>query len=127
MIDDDPAVHDGTRVLAQAATVDPRRQGELLIPAIEKVLAEAGADRASLTAVVAGAGPGPYTGLRIGLVTARVLASDVAMSAIAISAASVGRSTCADRSTLWIAGGGSARCGVNAAAQAINVKQSTSP
>jgi tRNA threonylcarbamoyladenosine biosynthesis protein TsaB len=75
------AVHDGTRVLAQAATVDPRRQGELLIPCIEKVLAEAGADRAGLTAVVAGAGPGPYTGLRIGLVTARVLASALGIPA----------------------------------------------
>jgi tRNA threonylcarbamoyl adenosine modification protein YeaZ len=75
------AVHDGARVLAQAATVDPRRQGELLIPCIEKVLAAAGADRASLTAVVAGAGPGPYTGLRIGLVTARVLASALGIPA----------------------------------------------
>ncbi len=93
------AVHDGTRVLAQAATVDPRRRGELLISSIEKVLAEAGADRAGLTAVVAGAGPGPYTGLRTGLVTARVLASALGIPAygictldvIAADAAAAGR------------------------------------
>lgn len=78
------AVHDGTRVLAQAATVDARRQGELLAPYIEKVLAEAGADRAALTAVVAGAGPGPYTGLRTGLVTARVLASALSIPAYGV-------------------------------------------
>ena len=67
------AVHDGTRVLAHATTVDARRQGELLAGQIEKVLAQAGAGPGDLTAIVAGAGPGPYTGLRTGLVTARVL------------------------------------------------------
>lgn len=61
------------RVLAGQTTVDARRQGELLTVSIAGVLAEAGVDRRDLTLVVAGAGPGPYTGLRAGLVTARVL------------------------------------------------------
>ena len=67
------AVHDGDRVLAEASAVDGRRHGELLAPMIAKVLADAGASRADLTAVAVGVGPGPYTGLRVGLVTARVL------------------------------------------------------
>ncbi|HEV8274386.1 MAG TPA: tRNA (adenosine(37)-N6)-threonylcarbamoyltransferase complex dimerization subunit type 1 TsaB [Streptosporangiaceae bacterium] len=67
------AVHDGARVLAHITTVDARRQGELLASHIEKVLAQAGVSLAGLTAIVAGVGPGPYTGLRTGLVTARVL------------------------------------------------------
>lgn len=67
------AVHDGTRVLAQESVVDARRHGELLSPGISKVLASAGATPADLTAVAVGTGPGPYTGLRVGLVTAQVL------------------------------------------------------
>jgi tRNA threonylcarbamoyladenosine biosynthesis protein TsaB len=69
------ALHDGTRVLAESTAHDPRRHGELLAPAIETVLRQAGARRTDLTDVVAGTGPGPFTGLRVGLVTARTLAA----------------------------------------------------
>ena len=69
------ALHDGTHVLAETTAIDARRHGELLAPAIEALLAQAGASRRDITAVAAGTGPGPYTGLRTGLVTARVLGS----------------------------------------------------
>jgi tRNA threonylcarbamoyl adenosine modification protein YeaZ len=69
------ALHDGTHVLAEITTVDARRHGELLASSIDAMLAEAGAGRLDITAVAAGTGPGPYTGLRVGLVTARVLGS----------------------------------------------------
>jgi tRNA threonylcarbamoyl adenosine modification protein YeaZ len=69
------ALHDGTHVLAETTTVDARRHGELLASSIDAVLDEAGAGRLDITAVAAGTGPGPYTGLRAGLVTARVLGS----------------------------------------------------
>ena len=67
------ALHDGERVVSEAFAADARRHGELLAPMIAQVMADAGASRADLTAVAVGVGPGPYTGLRVGVVTARVL------------------------------------------------------
>jgi tRNA threonylcarbamoyladenosine biosynthesis protein TsaB len=69
------ALHDGERVLSQAWATDARRHSELLAPMIAKVMADAGASRADLTDIAVGVGPGPYTGLRVGVVTARVLGS----------------------------------------------------
>jgi tRNA threonylcarbamoyl adenosine modification protein YeaZ len=67
------AVHDGARVLAESTVVDARRHGELLAPEIAAVLRAAAARPADLTAVAVGVGPGPFTGLRVGLVTALAL------------------------------------------------------
>lgn len=65
------ALMDGERrVLAEASDVDPRRHGELLAPAVTGVLRRAGAAPADVTDIAVGLGPGPYTGLRVGVVTA---------------------------------------------------------
>ena len=69
------ALHDGERVIAAASALDGRRHSELLIPMITTIMADAGASRADLTAIAVGVGPGPYTGLRVGVMTARVLGS----------------------------------------------------
>ncbi|MDT0308542.1 tRNA (adenosine(37)-N6)-threonylcarbamoyltransferase complex dimerization subunit type 1 TsaB [Streptomyces sp. DSM 44917] len=73
------ALHDGTRVLAAAREVDARRHGELLLPAVDRVLAEAGRELVEVTALVVGTGPGPYTGLRVGLATAAALGAALAV------------------------------------------------
>ena len=69
------ALHDGAAVVAGETAADARRPGELLAVLIDKVLRSVGADQADLTGIAVGTGPGPYTGLRAGLVTARVLSS----------------------------------------------------
>ncbi len=61
-------------VVAARRAHEQRRHAELLAPMIMQVLADAGAHRGDLGAVVVGTGPAPFTGLRAGLVTARVLA-----------------------------------------------------
>jgi tRNA threonylcarbamoyl adenosine modification protein YeaZ len=60
-------------VLAESVVVDARRHGELLAQGIVAVLADAGVDRRSLDALAVGLGPGPFTGLRVGVVTAATM------------------------------------------------------
>lgn len=69
------ALHDGDSVVAESTQVDARRHGELLLPSVDRVLASAGLKLDAVTGVVVGVGPGPYTGLRVGLVTAATFGS----------------------------------------------------
>ncbi|MFI0980006.1 tRNA (adenosine(37)-N6)-threonylcarbamoyltransferase complex dimerization subunit type 1 TsaB [Streptomyces sp. NPDC021093] len=68
------ALHDGSSVVAETTRVDARRHGELLLPLIDSTLREAGLKLDAVTGLVVGVGPGPYTGLRVGLATAETFA-----------------------------------------------------
>lgn len=67
------ALHDGADVVAELSADVPMKHGEQLAPLIAGALERAGIVRQDLTAVGVGVGPGPFTGLRVGLVTARTL------------------------------------------------------
>jgi tRNA threonylcarbamoyladenosine biosynthesis protein TsaB len=67
------ALHDGADVVAELSGDAPMKHGEQLAPLITGVLEQAGIVRQDLTAIGVGVGPGPFTGLRVGLVTARTL------------------------------------------------------
>jgi tRNA threonylcarbamoyl adenosine modification protein YeaZ len=60
--------------LTQSQAVDHGMQGELTAELISKVVIESGLELGDITDVVVGVGPGPFTGLRVGLVTASVFA-----------------------------------------------------
>ncbi len=68
------ALYDGQDVVAEQLSERPMKHGEQLAPLIVGCLTEAGLVRQDLTAIAVGVGPGPFTGLRVGLVTARTLA-----------------------------------------------------
>lgn len=57
------------RVDAQRV-IRTRSHNELLVPTVNELLAEAGCAYGALDAVVVGVGPGPFTGLRVGMATA---------------------------------------------------------
>ncbi len=65
-------VADDGRVVAERSTADPRRHAEVIGPFLAEVIDAEGSS--PLTGVVTGIGPGPYTGLRVGIAAARAVA-----------------------------------------------------
>jgi len=68
------AVVDDGRVVSERTTPDARRHAEEIGAHIAGCLAEAGIDAGALTAVAVGMGPGPFTGLRVGIAAAEAFA-----------------------------------------------------
>ncbi len=61
------------------------RHGSPLLPAIGRLASERGLDVADLEAVIVGTGPGAFTGLRVGLATAKVLAHERGIPLVGIA------------------------------------------
>lgn len=66
------SVGDAEQMHVGRAVSSDRRHNEALAPLIADVLA--GIDRSALTHIVCGVGPGPFTGLRVGIAMAQVMA-----------------------------------------------------
>lgn len=68
-------------VLARAASADPRSHAETLAPLVDEVMRRT----ERIDAVVVGTGPAPFTGLRVGLVTARTMARALGVPVYGVS------------------------------------------
>lgn len=68
------AVVDGNQILAELSLQIPRAHSTRLMPLIDQAVRESGVSKCDLEAVAAGIGPGSFTGLRIGLATAKGIA-----------------------------------------------------
>lgn len=75
--------HEG--VLACSSALRPRRHAELLAPAIKTTCEQADVSLNDLGAVAVDHGPGLFTGLRVGLATAKTLAQALRLPVISIS------------------------------------------
>jgi tRNA threonylcarbamoyl adenosine modification protein YeaZ len=64
-------------VLSELNYLEPMTHSERIGSAIEQVIRDAGIESKQISTVVAGIGPGPFTGLRVGLAAARYFAIGV--------------------------------------------------
>ena len=72
-------------VLASRSAPAEHRHGERLLAMIDALVAETGLELAALGGVVVGTGPGAFTGLRVGLATAKTLAHELGVSIAGVS------------------------------------------
>jgi tRNA threonylcarbamoyl adenosine modification protein YeaZ len=78
---------DGGRLLAADSWATAHRHGEELLSRLDALLARQNAAPMDLAAIVVGTGPGSFTGLRIGLATAKTLAYGLGVPLVGISTA----------------------------------------
>lgn len=79
------ALGDGAELLAVTEIRRPRRHAELLVPMIEDLCRHSGCRLDEIGLVAVDAGPGLFTGLRVGIATATALARALGTSVVALT------------------------------------------
>lgn len=79
------AVADGENLLAELTLQVPRAHSTRLMPLIAQAIEESGLAKAELDGIAVGVGPGSFTGLRIGLATAKGLAYALGKPVVGVS------------------------------------------
>jgi len=83
------AVADESGVLASAVVARGRRHGESIAPAVQFVCARAGVSLSAVDAVAVDVGPGLFTGLRVGVATAKGIAFALGVPVVALTSLEV--------------------------------------
>jgi tRNA threonylcarbamoyl adenosine modification protein YeaZ len=71
-------------VLAELNYLEPMTHSERIGSALEQVIRDAGIEAQQISTVVAGIGPGPFTGLRVGLAAARYFSLGVSAQLVGV-------------------------------------------
>lgn len=75
------------RVVAVLGEPAGYRHGELLLATVDDMLARTGLERRGLKGIIVGTGPGAFTGLRVGLATAKTMAHGLGIPIVGIGTA----------------------------------------
>jgi tRNA threonylcarbamoyladenosine biosynthesis protein TsaB len=78
------AFGDGGTVVGSVQLAGGRRHAEQLAPAIEYLRGECGVSLDHLAAIAVGTGPGLFTGLRVGVTTAKVMAQSLRVPVVGV-------------------------------------------
>ena len=129
-----------SRIVVAAATVDGgllgvstweagRTHGAQLLPAIGRLTGEANLRRSRIRGVIVGTGPGAFTGLRVGLATAKAIAHELAVPIAGVStgAALLEASGVGPSGLLLLPAGPNDRLAVSADGRAVLLPGGTEP
>src|SRR5947209_4242205 len=78
------ALAEDDRLIGERRLEESRRHTRDLVPAVKSLLEAAGWSPRDLTAVIVGIGPGSYTGLRVGIMSAKTLAYATGCALLAV-------------------------------------------
>lgn len=92
-------------LLAERAFPAEHRHGERLLATIDELLEASGLQLADLGGIVVGTGPGAFTGLRVGLATAKTLAHELAVPIAGVSTAEALLAAAGDARSVWLPAG----------------------
>jgi tRNA threonylcarbamoyladenosine biosynthesis protein TsaB len=79
------AIHNGDVVVASAVARGERRHAELLAPMMRQVVEQAGLSLSDVGAIAVDVGPGLFTGMRVGIATAKALAEVLEVPLVPVS------------------------------------------
>ena len=89
------AIGDGARVLGEVRMIGARRHAEQLAPAVAYLCSETGVSLDRIAAIAVGIGPGLFTGLRVGVTTAKVMAQALRVPVVDVPSLDLWPTRCA--------------------------------
>ena len=114
-------------LLAEEAFEGRYRHSQELVPAIIRMTDRADVRLPDLAGIVAGTGPGAFTGLRVGLATAKTLAHELRRPIVGVSTAEALLAAVEGATGLWLPSGARDRVYVTPGAEPSVVRGSESP